>query len=743
MTEKKLNNSDGHVNSEAPQATGKEKRSELYQKVVPPKKKPQGHPAGKAVNRNAKPQTSPEEKPGSSARPPMASAQQQKASAKQPVASAQQAASGKQQAASRQQNAPARQQQQQTGPAKQQTSRPSSDQQPQSKTASAHRRGRPKSSGSQAAAIQKSVQQFMQDKGVKAVSKTPETHENPRPNRRGGRKNQQKPSIRAYFLGGLNEVGKNFTLFECGNDMVIVDCGMAFPDGDMLGVDLVLPDFTFVERNAANIRGIVLTHGHEDHIGALPYLLKKVNLPIYGTPFTLALVDSKLKEHGLQGSVKSIVVNPGQHILFGCMDVEFIHVNHSIPDAVAVAIHSPAGVVIHTGDFKIDCTPAQGEMIDLGRFAQLGKEGVLALLSDSTNAERGGYTKSESKVNDSFDRLFKRAEKSRIIIATFASNVSRVQQIINCAVKYGRKVALSGRSMVNVMTIGEEMGYLDVPKGVLIDIDMINRYPKEQIVLVTTGSQGEPMSALTRMAFADHRKVEVGPGDFIIISARPIPGNEKTIGNVIDELLKRGCEVEYGSMYEVHVSGHACQEELKLMQSIVKPKYFIPVHGEQKMLRTNAGLAYSMGRDPQSVFIGDIGDVVELNEDYMKRLASVPAGRILVDGLGVGDVGSIVLRDRKHLAEDGLIVVVCTLSSEDGSVISGPDVVSRGFVYVRESEPLIDEARGLVTAVLENCAEDNIHDWGTLKTRIKDELSRLLYDRTRRSPMVLPIIMEV
>ena len=734
MTEKKLNNTDGHVNSEAPQATGKEKRSELYQKVVPPKKKQQGHPAGKAVNRNAKPQTNPEEKTGASARPQMASAQQQKASAKQQPASVQQ------QAASAKQQAPARQHQ--TGSAKQQTSRPSADQQSQPKTASAHRRGRPKSSGSQAAAIQKSVQQFMQDKGVKAVSKTQETHENPRPNRRG-RKNQQKPSIRAYFLGGLNEVGKNFTLFECGNDMIIVDCGMAFPDGDMLGVDLVLPDFTFVERNAANIRGIVLTHGHEDHIGALPYLLKKVNLPIYGTPFTLALVDSKLKEHGLQGSVKSIVVNPGQHILLGCMDVEFIHVNHSIPDAVAVAIHSPAGVVIHTGDFKIDCTPAQGEMIDLGRFAQLGKEGVLALLSDSTNAERGGYTKSESKVNDSFDRLFKRAEKSRIIIATFASNVSRVQQIINCAVKYGRKVALSGRSMVNVMTIGEEMGYLDIPKGVLIDIDMINRYPKEQIVLVTTGSQGEPMSALTRMAFADHRKVEVGPGDFIIISARPIPGNEKTIGNVIDELLKRGCEVEYGSMYEVHVSGHACQEELKLMQSIVKPKYFIPVHGEQKMLRTNAELAYSMGRDPQSVFIGDIGDVVELNEDYMKRLASVPAGRILVDGLGVGDVGSIVLRDRKHLAEDGLIVVVCTLSSEDGRVISGPDVVSRGFVYVRESEPLIDEARSLVTTVLENCADDNIHDWGTLKTRIKDELSRLLYDRTRRSPMVLPIIMEV
>ncbi|HEX3016811.1 MAG TPA: ribonuclease J [Caproicibacter sp.] len=560
---------------------------------------------------------------------------------------------------------------------------------------------------------------------------------------KSGRKNSQKPAIRAYFLGGLNEIGKNFTLFECQDDMIIVDCGMSFPDGDMLGVDLVIPDFTFVERNVDKIRGVVLTHGHEDHIGALPYLLKKFNFPIYGTKFTLALVDSKLKEHGLQGKIRAVSVRPGDHIRLGCMDVEFIHVNHSVPDAVALAIHSPAGTLVHTGDFKIDCTPAMGEMIDLGRFGQLGKEGVLAMFCDSTNAEREGYTKSESKVDDSFDRLFKRAESSRIIIATFASNVSRVQQIINCAVKYGRKVALSGRSMVNVMTIGVEMGYLEVPKGVLIDIDMINRYPKEKIVLVTTGSQGEPMSALTRMAFADHRKVEVGPGDFIIISARPIPGNEKTIGNVIDELMKRGCEVVYESMYDVHVSGHACQEELKLLQAIVKPKYFIPVHGEQKHLRKNAKLAYDLGKDPKDVFIGDIGDVVELHEDYMKRLPSVPAGRILVDGLGVGDVGSIVLRDRKHLAEDGLIIAVCTISAQDGHIISGPDVVSRGFVYVRESEPLMEEARNLVSTVLENCADNNIHDWGTLKTKIKDELSRLLYDRTRRSPMVLPIIMEI
>lgn len=586
--------------------------------------------------------------------------------------------------------------------------------------------------------LKASVQKPVHEKQKQGSSKRENGHSG-----KGGRKNSQKPAIRAYFLGGLNEIGKNFTLFECQDDMIIVDCGMSFPDGDMLGVDLVIPDFTFVERNADKIRGVVLTHGHEDHIGALPYLLKKFNFPIYGTKFTLALVDSKLKEHGLQGKIRAVSVRPGDHIRLGCMDVEFIHVNHSVPDAVALAIHSPAGTLVHTGDFKIDCTPALGEMIDLGRFGQLGKEGVLAMFCDSTNAEREGYTKSESKVDDSFDRLFKRAENSRIIIATFASNVSRVQQIINCAVKYGRKVALSGRSMVNVMTIGVEMGYLEVPKGVLIDIDMINRYPKEKIVLVTTGSQGEPMSALTRMAFADHRKVEVGPGDFIIISARPIPGNEKTIGNVIDELMKRGCEVVYESMYDVHVSGHACQEEIKLLQAIVKPKYFIPVHGEQKHLRKNAKLAYDLGKDPKDVFIGDIGDVVELHEDYMKRLPSVPAGRILVDGLGVGDVGSIVLRDRKHLAEDGLIIAVCTISAQDGHIISGPDVVSRGFVYVRESEPLMEEARNLVSTVLENCADNNIHDWGTLKTKIKDELSRLLYDRTRRSPMVLPIIMEI
>ena len=554
---------------------------------------------------------------------------------------------------------------------------------------------------------------------------------------------QGKPSIKAYFLGGLNEIGKNMTLYECEGDMIIVDCGMAFPDGDMLGVDLVIPDFTFVERNADKIRGIVITHGHEDHIGSLPYLEKRVNLPIYATSLTVGLIEGKFREHGLTGKVRMNVVKPGQTVKLGCMAVEFIHVNHSIPDAVSFAIHSPAGTIVHTGDFKIDCTPTWGEMIDLGRFAELGQEGVLALLADSTNAERPGYTNTERSINSTFDNLFNRAENSRIIIATFASNIGRVQQIIDCAVKYGRKVALSGRSMLNVMGIAVELGYLKIPDGVLIDIDMINRYPKEQIVLITTGSQGEPMSALSRMAFADHRKVEVGPGDFIIISARPIPGNEKTVGHVVDELLKRGCEVIYESMYEVHVSGHACQEELKIMQGVTKPKYFIPVHGEQKHLRKHAGLAEAMGMMRSNIFIGSIGDAVEINEEFLRPLPPVPAGRTLVDGLGVGDVGSIVLRDRKHLAEDGLIVVVCTINSETGAIVSGPDVVSRGFVYVRESEQLIDEARKLVYDVLENCAGSNIHDWGTMKTNVKDALSRLLYDRTRRSPMILPIIMEV
>ncbi|HIV46417.1 MAG TPA: ribonuclease J [Candidatus Acutalibacter stercorigallinarum] len=560
---------------------------------------------------------------------------------------------------------------------------------------------------------------------------------------RGRQKKSKKPPIRAYFLGGLNEIGKNFTLYECQDDMVIVDCGMAFPDEEMLGVDLVIPDFTFVEKNRSKIRGVVITHGHEDHIGAVPYLLKKLNVPVYGTALTIGLIEGKLKEHGLTGSARLQVTPPGSHLQMGCMDVELIHVNHSIADAVALAIHSPAGTIVHTGDFKIDMTPAEGAMIDLARFAELGKEGVLALLADSTNAERPGYTKTEQSVHNSLDSLFLRAEGKRIIVATFASSISRVQMIIDCAVKYGRKVALSGRSMVNVMGIASELGYLHIPDGVLIDLNLINRYEPGQLVLITTGSQGEPMSALTRMAFSDHRQVAINPNDFIILSARPIPGNEKTVGAVVDELLKQGCTVIYESMYEVHVSGHACQEELKLMQALTRPKFFIPVHGEQKHLRKHAGLAMAMGIPEENIFIGHIGSVLEIQEDGIKQLADAPAGSVLVDGLGVGDVGSIVLRDRKHLAEDGIIVAVCTIEGDTGHVAAGPDIVSRGFVYVRESEALMDEARKVVYNTLEDCAKHRVRDWSALKQNVKDELSRFLYRKTQRSPMVLPIIMEV
>ena len=560
---------------------------------------------------------------------------------------------------------------------------------------------------------------------------------------RGSRsKKAQKPPIKVYFLGGLNEIGKNFTLYECQGDMVIVDCGLSFPDEDMPGVDSVIPDFAFVEKNRERIRGVVITHGHEDHIGAVPYLMKKLNVPVYGTALTIGLIEGKLKEHNLS-SANLHVTPAGSHIQLGCMDVELIHVNHSIADAVALAIHSPAGTIVHTGDFKIDMTPAEGAMIDLCRFAELGKEGVLALLADSTNAERPGYTQTEQTVNNSLDSLFMRAEGKRIIVATFASSISRVQMIINCAVKYGRKVALSGRSMVNVMGIASELGYLNIPDGVLIDLNLINRYEPGQLVLITTGSQGEPMSALTRMAFSDHRQVAINPNDFIIISARPIPGNEKTVGAVVDELLKQDCTVIYESMYEVHVSGHACQEELKMMQALTKPRYFIPVHGEQKHLRKHAGLAMDLGMPRENIFIGDIGNVLELSEERMKQLPDVPAGDVLVDGLGVGDVGSIVLRDRKHLSEDGLIVAVCSIDAQSGKVVSGPDIVSRGFVYVRESEALMDEARDLVYNTLEECARNHVRDWSGMKQSIKDELSRFLYQKTRRSPMILPIIMEV
>ena len=553
----------------------------------------------------------------------------------------------------------------------------------------------------------------------------------------------KKPPVKVSFLGGLNEIGKNITLIECDGDIVIVDCGMAFPDGDMLGVDLVIPDFTYIEQNVDKVRGIVLTHGHEDHIGGLPFLLSKINVPLYGTPLTLGLVENKLREHSLINKVKLNTVNAGSTIRLGCMEIKFIHVNHSIPDSVAFAIKTPGGTVVHTGDFKIDCTPISGDTIDLSSFAQVGDEGVLALLAESTNANRPGYTRTEQMVSESLDNLFKKAEQYRIIIATFASNVNRVQQIINCAEKHGRKVAFSGRSMVNYMDVASKLGYLNLPNNILIDIDMLKKYPPEQVVLVTTGSQGEPMSALSRMAYSDHRKVMVGEGDFIIISANPIPGNEKTVGNVVDELLKRGCKVIYESMYDVHVSGHACQEELKLMHRLVRPKYFIPVHGEHKHLRKHAELAEFLGMERKNIFIGDIGKTVELCDDYMKEVASVPAAKVFVDGLGVGDVGSIVLRDRKHLGQDGLIIIVASLDVYDGHVISGPDIVSRGFVYVRESEGLLDEVRQLALGILENCAEKNIHEWGIIKNRLREEISKLISQRTRRSPMILPILQEV
>ena len=559
------------------------------------------------------------------------------------------------------------------------------------------------------------------------------------------RPRQKKPQVpvRIAFLGGLNEVGKNMTLYECLDDMMLVDCGLAFPDSDLPGVDLVIPDFSYVEKNADKIKGIVITHGHEDHIGGLAYLLKKVNIPVYATRLTIGLIQGKLKEHGILNDCKLYQVSPGDEIKLGCFNVEFIHVNHSIPDAVALAITTPAGIIVQTGDFKIDTTPIDGDMIDLGRFAEIGKKGVLALLSDSTNAEKPGYTMSESKVGESIERLFHKAEGKRLIVATFASNIHRVQQIIDIAKSLDRKVAVIGRSLENLVTIGKELGYLDVPDGVLIPMDMIRKYPNEKLVIITTGSQGEPMSALSRMAFSEHRKVELTPNDCVIISATPIPGNEKMVGKVVNEIMKLGADVIYERMYEVHVSGHACQEELKLMMGLVKPKYFIPVHGEQKHLQKHANLAVAIGIPHENIVISDNGVQLELTQEKIKTIGTVPSGKVYVDGLGVGDVGNIVLKDRKHLAEDGLVIVVATIDSVTGYVQSGPDVVSRGFVYVRESENLMNEARELTYDIIEGYADRSIHDWNTIKTKIRDDVSKLMYDRTKRNPMVLPILMEI
>ena len=557
------------------------------------------------------------------------------------------------------------------------------------------------------------------------------------------RSSAKKIPIRIIPLGGLNEIGKNMTLYECQNDMFIVDCGLAFPDADMLGVDLVIPDFTFIEDNIKKIKGIVITHGHEDHIGAIPYLLKRFDLPIYASPLAIGLIKGKLKEHGLLSSAKLFVVSPRQTVQMGCMKVEFIHVNHSIPDAMGIVVHSPAGIIIQTGDFKIDYTPIEGGMMDLARLAELGEKGVLCLLSDSTNAERPGATPSERKVGRSFEGLFNRAEGRRIIIASFSSNIHRIQQILSVAERYGRKVAVSGRSMENVVSVAMELGYLTAPEGLLIDIDQLSRYPEEQLVVITTGSQGEPMSALSRMASGDHRKVNVSSRDFIIISATPIPGNEKHVTRVVNDLLRLGAEVVYEAMYEVHVSGHACQDELALVMAITKPKFFMPVHGEYKHLRAHAKLAETMGIPQDHIYIGDIGQVLELTADEMKKGETVPAGRVLVDGLGVGDVGTIVLRVRQHLAQDGLIIVVLTIEKATSTLLAGPDIISRGFVYVREAEGLMTDARQVVRNVIDQCFAADVRDWGGIKTGIKDALSNYIYKKTKRSPMILPIIMEV
>jgi ribonuclease J len=563
--------------------------------------------------------------------------------------------------------------------------------------------------------------------------------------KRGSLKKSQLKSmpIKISFLGGINEVGKNMTLYEYGEDAFLVDCGMSFPDQDMPGVDLVIPDFSYVERIYDRIKGIVITHGHEDHIGALPYLLKSLNIPVYSTKLTIGLIEGKLREHGILNSVILNVVSPGDNIKLGAFEVECIHVNHSIPDALALAIKCKGGTVVQTGDFKIDSTPIDGEMIDIARLSQIGDEGVLCLLSDSTNAERPGFTESERKVGESFENLFRKAGNRRLIVATFASNIHRVQQIIDVAQMLGRKVALSGRSLENVVSIGQELGYLNIPEGIMVSIDMIKNYPDDKMVIITTGSQGEPMSALTRMAFSDHRKVEICPNDCVIISATPIPGNEKTVSRVINELMKLGAEVVYEKMYDVHVSGHACQEELKLMMSIVKPKFFIPVHGEQKHLRKHALLAETVGIDRKNILIVNNGTVAEITKDEIKTGTPVTAGRVFVDGYGVGDVGSTVLRDRKHLAQDGLIIIAAAVDKESGYIASGPDVVSRGFVYVRESEEIIDDARQLSTEIIEELLSKNVREWGTIRIRLRDEISRLMYERTKRSPMVLPIIMEV
>ena len=548
--------------------------------------------------------------------------------------------------------------------------------------------------------------------------------------------------LKIISLGGLNEIGKNITAYEYGNDIIIVDVGMGFPDDEMYGVDVVIPDFSYLIQNRDRIRAIFITHGHEDHIGGIPYLMRDVNVPIYATRMSAGLIRLKLEEHRLDKKVKLITCEAGETVRAGKFTVEFIHINHSIADAVAFAIRCPLGVCIHTGDFKIDPTPIQGGMADLTRLGELGREGVLALLADSTNVERPGFTKSESSVGASFEALFRGCDQ-RIIVTTFASNVDRIQQIINVAAKYGRKVAVTGRSMENVMRVSTELGYMQVPAGTVVDVNQIKGLPKNKVCIITTGSQGETMSALTRMAFNTHRQVEIQAGDRVILSASAIPGNENAIGNVINELYRRDAEVVNERELPLHVSGHACQDELKIVHALVRPKYFIPVHGEQRMLKTHAKLARSMGMDPRNIIISDVGKVIEITQKHARINGTVPSGKVFVDGYGVGDVGAVVLRDRQHLAQDGMIVVVVSMSAEDGQVISGPDIITRGFVYVKESEALMDELRQVAVDALDSCQDRRIRDWSTIKSEIKGNLSGYLYKKTKRNPMILPVIMEV
>lgn len=553
----------------------------------------------------------------------------------------------------------------------------------------------------------------------------------------------KKQKLKVMSLGGLEEIGKNMTVLEYNNDIIVIDCGLAFPKDDMLGIDLVIPDITYLVRNKDKVRGILLTHGHEDHIGALPYVLKQLNVPVFGTLLTLGLLENKLREHNLLHSVTTHTVVPGEFVKLGQMKVEFIHTNHSIADAVAMAITTPVGVVVHTGDFKVDYSSIDGEVIDLHRFAELGKQGILLLLSDSTNAERKGFTMSEKCVGEVFDHIFDETPKNRIMVATFSSNIHRIQQVINSAHRFGRKVAIIGRSMLNAVKTSSELGYLNMPKNILIDISEIKNYADHELVIVTTGSQGEPMSALSRIASSEHKQVYVKHGDKIVISASSIPGNEKSVSRVINELLKKGADVVYEGMADIHVSGHARQEELKLMLALTRPKYFMPVHGEYVHLTSHRDLAISMGIDKKDIFLMKLGEVLELTKSDAKINGSVPAGQVMVDGLGVGDVGNIVLRDRKHLSQDGLMVVVVTMDKESGMVVAGPDIISRGFVYVREAEALMEEAKKVVTEALMKCEEKHITGWSYIKGLIKDTLKNYLWQKTKRSPMILPIIMEV